>query len=49
MRGQPVERAGTRVPRDESRGETRWEDLELVHHWRTYLDSPRRYLRHLLE
>ncbi|WP_455132777.1 AAA family ATPase [Microbacterium aurum] len=29
--------------------ETRWEDLELVHHWRTYLDSPRRYLRHLLE
>lgn len=29
--------------------ETRWEDLELVHHWRAYLDSPRRYLRHLLE
>ena len=24
-------------------------DLELVHHWRAYLDSPRRYLRHLLE
>ncbi len=29
--------------------ETRWEDLELVHHWRAYLDSPRRYLRRLLE
>ncbi|WP_454130170.1 AAA family ATPase [Microbacterium aurum] len=29
--------------------ETRWEDLEIVHHWRAYLDSPRRYLRHLLE
>lgn len=29
--------------------ETRWEDLELVRHWRAYLDSPRRYLRHLLE
>lgn len=26
----------------------RWEDLELVRHWRSYLDSPRRYLRHLL-
>jgi predicted ATPase len=27
---------------------TAWEDLELVHHWRAYLDSPQRYLRHLL-
>lgn len=29
--------------------ETRWDDLELVHHWRSYLDSPGRYLRHLLD
>ena len=29
--------------------ESEWEDLELVRHWRTYLDSPRRYLRHLLD
>lgn len=27
---------------------TAWEDLELVQHWRSYLDSPGRYLRHLL-
>ncbi|MFK4852087.1 AAA family ATPase [Microbacterium sp. ZW T6_19] len=27
---------------------TRWEDLELVSHWRSFLDSPERYLRHLL-
>ena len=26
-----------------------WEDLELVRHWRAYLDSPERYLRHLLD
>ncbi|MGC5170434.1 AAA family ATPase [Microbacterium sp. DT81.1] len=26
-----------------------WEDLELVHHWKSYLDSPKRYLRHLLD
>ncbi len=25
-----------------------WGDLELVNHWRSYLDSPDRYLRHLL-
>lgn len=25
-----------------------WEDLELVRHWRSYLDAPQRYLRHLL-
>lgn len=25
-----------------------WEDLELVQHWRSYLGSPERYLRHLL-
>ncbi|WP_082571316.1 AAA family ATPase [Agromyces sp. Root1464] len=29
--------------------ETTWEDLELVTHWRGYLDDPRRYLRHLLD
>ncbi|MDQ0647025.1 putative ATPase [Microbacterium natoriense] len=27
---------------------TRWEGLELVSHWRSFLDSPERYLRHLL-
>ena len=26
-----------------------WEDLVLVRHWRSYLDSPERYLRHLLD
>jgi predicted ATPase len=26
-----------------------WEDLQLVHHWKSYLDSPERYLRHLLD
>jgi predicted ATPase len=26
-----------------------WDDLELVAHWRTYLQSPGRYLRHLLD
>jgi predicted ATPase len=25
-----------------------WEDLELVKHWRSYLDAPMRYLRHTL-
>ncbi|GAB2465690.1 hypothetical protein [Xylanimonas ulmi] len=29
--------------------QTAWEDLELVGHWRSFLDSPRRYLRHLLD
>lgn len=28
--------------------ESSWEDLDLVRHWRSYLDSPQRYLRHLL-
>jgi predicted ATPase len=28
--------------------ETRWEDLELVDHWRRYLGSPMSYLRHVL-
>lgn len=28
--------------------ETSWEDLELVEHWRRYLDAPGRYLRHVL-
>ncbi|GAB3802866.1 AAA family ATPase [Humibacter antri] len=28
--------------------ETAWGDLELVRHWRSYLDAPERYLRHLL-
>ena len=27
---------------------TRWDDLELVRHWRDYLDAPQRYLRHVL-
>ncbi len=26
-----------------------WEDLELVNHWRSFLQDPPRYLRHLLE
>ena len=26
-----------------------WEDLALVRHWQSYLDSPERYLRHLLD
>ncbi len=26
-----------------------WEDLELVQHWRRYLDAPMRYLRHVLD
>lgn len=26
-----------------------WEDLELVRHWRSYLNAPERYLRHLLD
>jgi predicted ATPase len=25
-----------------------WEDLELVGHWRRFLDDPQRYLRHVL-
>ena len=29
--------------------EAQWEDLELVRHWRSFLDSPSRYLRHLLD
>lgn len=28
--------------------EVAWEDLELVQHWRSYLESPMRYLRHLI-
>ena len=27
--------------------EARWEGLEIVAHWRSFLDSPTRYLRHL--
>jgi predicted ATPase len=26
-----------------------WEDLEVVHHWRHYLEAPMRYLRHVLD
>jgi predicted ATPase len=26
-----------------------WEDLEIVNHWRSFLDHPGRYLRHLLD
>ncbi len=29
--------------------ETSYDDLELVTHWRRYLDEPRRYLRHVLD
>lgn len=29
--------------------ESRWEDLQIVRHWRSYLDSPERYLRHLFD
>ncbi|WP_363433162.1 hypothetical protein [Microbacterium sp. LWH3-1.2] len=28
---------------------SRWEDLELVAQWRSYLAAPERYLRHLLD
>jgi predicted ATPase len=30
-------------------GRTLWSDLELVQHWRRYLDDPARYLRHVLD
>jgi predicted ATPase len=26
---------------------TSWEELDVVAHWRSFLDEPRRYLRHL--
>ena len=29
--------------------EQAWEDLELVDHWKRYLDAPGRYLRHLID
>ncbi len=29
--------------------ETAWEELELVQHWRAYLETPGRYLRHVLD
>ncbi|MCW2866358.1 MAG: vitamin B12-transporter ATPase [Marmoricola sp.] len=29
--------------------EAEWADLELVGHWRAYLDDPMRYLRHVLD
>jgi len=29
--------------------DARWEELELVRHWRAYLETPERYLRHLLD
>jgi predicted ATPase len=28
--------------------ETTWDELEIVHHWRAYLEAPQRYLRHVL-
>ncbi len=28
---------------------TAWEELELVQHWKAYLDTPMRYLRHVLD
>ncbi|MDQ1104282.1 putative ATPase [Nocardioides zeae] len=29
--------------------ETSWEELELVQHWRRFMDAPGRYLRHVVE
>ena len=29
--------------------ESAWEDLELVTHWRRYLEAPMRYLRHVID
>jgi predicted ATPase len=29
--------------------ETTWAELELVQHWKAYLEAPQRYLRHVLE
>ena len=29
--------------------EAAWDDLEIVHHWRSFLTDPDRYLRHLLD
>jgi len=34
---------------DEGLSEAAWEDLALVAHWRSFLGSPERYLRHLLD
>ena len=28
---------------------TEWEQLELVGHWRRFLDAPGRYLRHIID
>ncbi len=28
---------------------TTWAELELVEHWRRYLDAPQAYLRHVLD
>lgn len=28
---------------------TTWDELELVQHWRAYLEAPGRYLRHVLD
>jgi predicted ATPase len=27
--------------------ETPWDELDVVRHWRAFLDAPQRYLRHL--
>nr|WP_281167505.1 hypothetical protein [Actinopolyspora mortivallis] len=34
---------------DETGRMFRWRDLELVDHWRRYLDNPEAYLRHILD
>lgn len=34
---------------DSGFGPTRWEDLDLVTHWRHYLADPQSYLRHVLQ
>jgi predicted ATPase len=40
---------GARLLEVSERGleEVAWEDLDVVRHWRSFLDAPERYLRHL--
>jgi hypothetical protein len=40
----PIVEAGTHGLR-----RVTWADLELVGHWRRYLDNPDNYLRHILD
>lgn len=34
---------------DEGYRRATWDDLEIVQHWKAYLDAPQRYLRHVLD